>query len=240
LLQLFLALRLKRIINPPLAGATIVIVISLGILINSLNNVSDNLKAAKASAFDSIHALWKARSVAYDANGDESFYLLEPSNQDEYERSFRAKSAQLIDPPISDQAVAEAGAGRINFKGYLGDELRNITFAGESKAALDMLAAYNKYFALDGKIRELERAGHHKEAVELCIGTKAGQSNWAFDQFNNALGITLDINNKAFYELIDRSLDGVRWLPAIILCLLLVSIAMAWFGLKPRLAEYRG
>ena len=41
-----------------------------------IGDAREDLRVAKEDAFDSIHALWQARAVAYDANGDETRYLL--------------------------------------------------------------------------------------------------------------------------------------------------------------------
>ena len=97
-----------------------------------------------------------------------------------------------------DGLVAQVVAGSLpdGFQGYLAAELRNITFPGEREAAVEMLKTFARYIALDGEIRRLENQGDHAAAVTLCIGYAPGQSNWAFARFDEALGKTLDINQR--------------------------------------------
>ena len=79
-------------------------------------------------------------------------------------------------------------------KGYLADELNNITFAGELAAAEETLLKFLDYLKIDQQIRDLK---DERQAVDLCLGTQPGQSDWAFDQFDQALGKTIKINRDA-------------------------------------------
>jgi hypothetical protein len=77
-LQLYLARRYRRLVNPALAVATM---LAGGLAIAGavqLGAQANNLKVAKQDAFDSIVALTQARAVSFDANADESRYLVDP------------------------------------------------------------------------------------------------------------------------------------------------------------------
>jgi hypothetical protein len=239
--QVYLTRRTRRVFNLPLllaTGTLLAFVIGMSARLDAENEL---LRVAKKDCFDSIHALWKARSVSYDANGDESLYLLGPATAAQYEQSFREKSALLVDGDVTDAVVSDAAAGKVpTFKGYLGDELRNITFPGEHAAAVEMLRCYGRYMAMDGQIRSLERAGRHREAVDFCIGTQPGQSNWGFAQFDDALGKVLDINQKVFDSTVVKSFAALRTLPAVAAVAVLLIVVLTWLGLAPRLHEYRG
>jgi len=243
-IQLFLFLRMKRIFNIPLAAATFILLIWLMATSNTIASIQHDLKVAKVDAFDSIDALMKARAVAYDANGDESLYLLEHGSNSpaevvqQSERSFQQKVALIADSPLTPEVVAAAGNGAPTFKGYLGDELRNITFDGEKAAAIAALTTYAQYVEMDKHLRELETSGKHQEAVEFCTGTNEGQSNWGFSQFDDALGKVIDINQKAFDGRIEHGFRGLNWLPAgAVIAPLLVAL-LALLGLFPRIREY--
>jgi hypothetical protein len=132
----------------------------------------------------------------------------------------------------------------VPFSGYLANELNNITFVGEREAALSAATYWAKYLALDGQIRSLERAGDHAGAVALDIGTNEGQSNWAFDTYDQYVGQLIDINRKEFDNSIQQifsdlggatSLGADTFLPILSLFIAL----LVWFGLQPRIAEYR-
>ena len=66
--------------------------------------------------------------------------------------------------------------------------LSNITFTGERQAAETTLKTWANYVAIDGQLRALQNAGSRADATALDVGTKPRQSNWAFSQFQLALG----------------------------------------------------
>jgi hypothetical protein len=243
LTQLFLARRMRRTLNPGLAAAT---VLAAGFLLVTLSAVWSSgtaLRLAKEDAFDSIHALWQARADAYDANGEESRWLLDRSQASAHEKAYREQVARLVKLPEGmtlPALLAEIDKGKLprGFEGHFATELNNITFQGERTAAVEALKRFARYVALDDEIRKLERDGKHAAAVALCLGNKPGESNWAFDQFDEALGKTIDINHHEFEAAITRGfrrLAGLEWWAAAVA----VGVGvLAYLGLRPRLREY--
>lgn len=246
--QIFLSRRTHRLLNPPLLGATAVSLVFLLYASAQLGAASRDLKGAKQDAFDSVYALWHARAVAYDANADESRWLIDRAQAKEYQESFFAKAGQIaaLPPNATYDSVASAcQAGQIgtvpaSFTGYLADELRNITFVGEQDAADETLRTWGRYIVLDGQIRALENAGRHADAVTLCVGNAPGQSNWAYNQFDAALGKTLTINENALTHSVAAGFADLNALPWLTPIALLLVALLCWFGLSPRLREYRG
>jgi hypothetical protein len=239
-LQVLLCRRTGRFFSLPLVAATLVAAGYLAYGLTTLDAAEASLHRAKQDAFDSVHALSKARAVAYDANGDESLYLVVQGDghaQSLATEEFQAKAAQLV-PRDVDLGLAATGRGP-RFGGFLGDELANITFTGEGEAALGTLRAWGDYVAIDGRIRDLERNGDHAGAVALDVGTREGQSNWAFDRFDKALGDTLAINQREFEAATARAFAALRpFLLVTALAAILVAVGVL-AGVKPRLDEYR-
>jgi len=240
--QLILTRLTRRLLNPPLLGATILICASAAYLLYAFVQANAELRAAKQDSFDSVHALWKARAVAYDANAEESLYLLErgsPLQRDHNEAFFKKVALLLAGMPPA-QAVSQATTGRYqSIKGFIGDELNNITYPGEREAALEMLRTFVAYLDIDRQLRNLESAGHHAEAFALDIGTAPGQSDWAFDRFDKALTKVLDINQRYFATQIESALSLVAWIPWTVAATALAVAALSWLGLRPRIDEYR-
>ncbi len=233
--------RFHRLLNVPLLAATAVVMLYLGGVCVALMHTSDSLRTAKTDAFDSVHALWKARAIANDANGDESFYLLEngkPDVQAQYQESFFRKSNEIVAGELTEAQVGAAEQKQVTFGGMLATELKNVTFEGEQEAALSTLKGYKAYRDIDTKIRALETAGRHREAIDLCIGTKEGESNWAFDQFDTSLGKTLEINQTQFDQEVESMFAALRWLPYLAPFATLAIIFLTAFGLQQRLREY--
>jgi hypothetical protein len=246
--QVFLAMRMHRMINLPLVAATMAACVLTLYLVSCFKDARESLRIAKLDAFDSIYALVRARTLAYDANGEESRWLLDTSPARGFEGEWRNKVALLTGAPDMPSAarVELAGANPkigdarsySHTKGMLWDEVRNITFDGEFDAASKMLAAFAAYYAIDGDIRTLEHKGKHADAIELCIGTRPDESNAAFARFDGALQKTLDINQTAFDAATARAEAELKKAEIVDPALAILVVVLAWLGIRPRLKEY--
>lgn len=107
----------------------------------------------------------------------------------------------------ADISAYQASHADVRFGGYLGTEFRNITFAGERAAAARALLAYQVYQRDDRRLRALAAGGgltgsggraRLGQAIAFDIGTSPGQSDWAFSNWDAALGSLIAINEKAF------------------------------------------
>ena len=231
--QLFLARRMRRWVNLPLLGATLLTAGFFGSLEQVLASQASHLRTAKEDCFESVHALWQARATAYDANGEESRFLLDKASASVYAQAFRADATRLW------SGTDVSAINKTSARGFLEKELANVTFAGEQQAAEETLARWQDYLRVDQRIRTLEQAGKHADSVALCLGNKEGESNWVFDRFDQALGATLEINQREFDRTVELSfheLDPFRWAGP--LTALLIAL-LVWLGLRPRLREYQ-
>jgi hypothetical protein len=238
--QIGLTRRTHRLVNLPLLAATAAVAIYAVYLVIVFAGAGEQLRAAKQDSFDSIHALWKARAVAYDANAEESLYLLERGPlQTRHEQAFVDLSAQLLAGLPPAKALAEATAGRVkDIKGFIGVELNNVTYPGEREAALELLRTFVEYVGIDRRIRDLEHAGRHAEALALCVGTAPGQSDWAFQRFDETLLKVLNINERFFAAQIESAFSYLAWIPWASPLVALAIVVLSWLGLQPRIREY--
>jgi len=249
--QVHLRLRLRRRLNPAFLLATLV---TAGLTVAGITVLADesgHLTVAKSNAFDSIVALSQARAISYDANADESRYLVDPARAGQYQQAFLDKSqslAGLSGATITSYDAALDGALKayrennsdVRIGGFFGTELNNITFTGERAAAERTLAAYQAYQTDDRRIRALDGAGDLHRAIAFDVGTAAGQSNADFAGYDSALKTLIDINQRAFGTAMrdgNDELDGWTWLIPGVGALLVVGLVVA--GTRPRLAEYR-
>jgi hypothetical protein len=249
-LQLYLVRRFRRLVNPALLLATLLALGLVGSGVVLLTDTAEHLRVAKKDAFDSVLALNRARAVSFDANADESRYLVDPARADRYQRDFLTKSQRLLELPGAtlssydgDLAAAlrryRADQKDVAWQGFYGVEFRNITFAGERAAAEDVLGRYQTYQQDDRLIRARVARGQLNEAIALCTSYHPGDSNWAFDQYDQALAKLVQINQDAFTGAIrdgKGELSGWTWLPWVFAVLI---GGLAVVGLRGRLAEYR-
>jgi hypothetical protein len=249
LTQVYLARRVRRRVNPAFAVATLVM---LGTVVSAtvvLSSETEHLRGAKKDAFDSVLALSQARAISYDANADESRYLLDPDRADQYQQAFLAKTQQLAEFTGAtigtwDQSYADAltayHAGRpVTFNGFLGTEMRNITFVGERAAAEKVLASYQIYQRDDRHIRALVHAGNMPEAIRFCTSFAAGDSNDAFDHYDQAMTALIGINVQAFGDIVNEGERMLDLWPVLPWVLTVITAGLVIVGLRPRLAEYR-
>ncbi|MEV0531002.1 hypothetical protein [Kitasatospora sp. NPDC050463] len=250
-LQRTLTRRFRRLLNLPLAAATLLVAAGLIGGITLASRAADQLTVAKANAYDSVIALTRARAVAYDMNADESRYLTDPARAAAYEQSFLDKSqtfARLDGATLTtyDDRLAKAAERhradrtQVPFAGYLGTELGNITFDGEQDAAERLLAAYQQYQRDDRAMRALLHQGRLKDAVTFNTGLADGQSNADFAALTSALDDVLAINLHAFEQAVadtDADLgDTTATTGALAFAAVLALTAL---GVRPRLREYR-
>jgi hypothetical protein len=245
--QVLLRHRLRRRINPALLLATALTVLLTAIGVSLLTTTAEHMRVAKSEAFDSIIALSQARSLSYDANADESRFLVDPPRAAQYRQAFLDKSQSLLDLPDTDLfqydttlanalTAYHANNTDIRFTGYFGTEMRNITFPGERAAAEQVLATYQTYQRDDRHLRTLDLTA----AVSFDTSTAPGNSDHDFNQYDAALTTLIQINQNAFTTAIhdgQATLAGWNALIPGIGTLLIVGLVAV--GVWPRIAEYR-
>ena len=247
--QVFLATRYRRLINPGLVAAT---VLALGLIVAGvvqLGAQANQLYVAKVEAFNSIQALSQARAVSYDANANESRFLVDPGFAAQYQNDFLTQSQQLADVGnvgifqydaalAADISAYQASNADVRFGGYLGTEFRNITFPGERAAAVKALLAYQVYERDDRKLRAMAKANLNS-AIMFDVGTSPGQSDWAFNNWDSALGSVITINQDAFAAAVRQGGDdGSGWNGLIPGLAVAAIAALTIVGVRRRLAEY--
>ena len=241
-LQSFLTNRTRRILSLPLIAATLVALAFTLWGLTVFGTEERDLKTAKQDAFTSIRALWKARAGAYSAAGDESRFLLHssklPAAADDFQRN--VSSLVLLPANITVYDVARDGLNEnTGATGYLADEMHNITFPREREPAVEMTARFAEYLSTDRQIRFLETSGKHADAVAFRLGTQPGQSREVFAHFDDALGRTLAVNQRAFDEAVDTGLGALAHFEAEAAAAAVLILFLIFAGLAPRIAEYR-
>lgn len=248
--QVLLAVRFRRVVNPVLAAATVGAAVACALGWSVLTTQAHDLRVARRDAFDSVVALSQARAMSYDANADESRYLLDAGRRGAYEQAFQDTSQRLLTLPTAtlgtyDARLASAlSAYRadhadLRFAGYYGDEFRNITFPGERAAAEATVDSYAVYEQDDRKVRALVRQGRYQEAVEFCIGYGEGASNHHFEQYDAALRKLIRINADAYSGAVASGRGALAGRLSASGAALLVTAGLTVLGLRPRLGEFR-
>jgi hypothetical protein len=248
--QYFLSVRFHRRLNLYLIIVTACTLLFLQKTSSALADSSTQLKVAKQDAYDSIVALLSARSDAYQANAAESRWLLDRDYAEKHQKEFVAEMAKVASFDKGhdfSETIAHARKELANheklslpgFKGLLADELANIRFAEEGEAAIETLARFADYSAVDARIRALENSAKNGDAIQLALGYFPGASNYEFHRFDDALERAYKINQDHMTSSITEAfgnLEGLIWQSAAFTAL---AIVLSYFGIRARLEEYR-
>jgi len=239
--QFFLSERMRRTLNPLCLLATLMIGGLLFYTTFALSTSTHQIEVVKSDAFESLHLLWQAKAVAYEANAQESRFLLDRQGAAKHQARFVELANQiaeggtkLLDAVKTSRTAKPSTA----IKGLLADELRNVTFYGERESGVDAVVWWAKYRDIEAKIWGMEVAGQHDKAQEIAHGSEPGQSNWAFNGFISAIDSTLAINQKAFDEASNRGFAILQHFEATASVIGLMAALACLFGVLPRIREY--
>jgi hypothetical protein len=210
-MQLFISKKMRRSFNLPLLAASAVVVALTAYSIVGMTLQRSNLGAAKETSFVSAYNWLEARGAAYDAKTDQSLFLIALGAGAKYEESAKVKVEKL----------ADAAA-----KNAQGDSAR-------------ALAALRAYVQQDERIRSFDKSGKRAEAVNLALGNGTQEAQKSFDDLNQVLTANLKTATSSFEASIASAESNINLLDLAFIVLSLAVVALAYFGLTPRINEYR-
>jgi hypothetical protein len=250
-LQFFVGARFRRRLNLVLAVATLGLIVLTVSAVRLLSDEAAHLQAAKASGFDSILTMSRARAISDSLHADESRFLLDPGRADMYSLAYLDKSQTVLyvasgnlreyyTALSASMKAYRANPRSVEFLGFYGDEAR----AHPGPGVTTVLARYQQFQADDQRIRQLAKAGQDRQAVRLLTGRTAGSPGYDFEQYDQAV-VSLIGQHRAIFDQtiragdreLGRSVLG-NW--AVLLPLVALGVAvLVVAGVWARLAEYR-
>jgi hypothetical protein len=258
--QVWLARRVRRTVNVPLAAATLIAVLTALWFGSAVIGEREAIRTAKADAYDSLSVLYQAKAAASAIRADFARWLQDPSTRVESAASITADERALIAPDTAlgtqrdstlnalDRALrdeesgdtAQARAATPHLDGFLGKELENITFGPpERHAASDSVAALATAEQTVAHIAGEEREGRHATAVYLWTTAGPDGATIVFDRLRDALDRTIAVNQGAFDTNIEYALRVAGRMPWATSIGLGLAAVCAVAGVWQRLREYR-
>lgn len=245
--QLYLTKRFRRILNVPLALATVGVLILVAASTAMLTGQADHLRRAKEDGFDSILSLARARGISNSAGADETRFLLDPDRRDAYEQVYLSKSQTVLYLPAGNLAEYNRAVqgdlsfepGRAKFLGFLGTEANRPAEPGERQTQLvdalnKALSDYQKVQANDRRMRDLVQAGERAQAI--AAHRRAAED---FAEYDRSLQALIGLPQKEFDEAVQNGGAGTSgWYTVLPLGGVAIVLLML-IGVRPRLAEYR-
>ncbi|MFI0450570.1 hypothetical protein [Actinomadura sp. 6N118] len=238
-LQLFLAARFRRMLNPALALATVATLVLVGVSFTMLGGQADQLRKAKEDGFDSILALSRARAIGNSANADQTRFLLDPVRADTYEQIFLSKSQTILyvkaDSLAQYSAAVQTPGREREYLGFLGTESSRTSLPGQDAALGSVFTTYRAYQRDDSALRSLVANNRRQQAIT----ERLARPDSSFGKYDLALNELIKIHQTAFDDAIKKGDDGTAGWNIVIPVAGLLLVALVLVGVRPRLSEYR-
>lgn len=209
----WIARRTHRIVNVPVAGAGVVLLVVTVAAVVALGSVAATVGDVRDGSYASARALAGARIAAFDAKANESLTLVSRGSGAAFEAAWQDSSS------VTSSALASAA--RID------------------DVAADLPTAWEAYTALHAEIRALDDGGAWEQAVAAAVSREPGSANTTFGAFDTASGEQLTAASDATSSVLRDARSGLAF--AGWLCALagVLAAALAWWGLSQRIEEYR-
>jgi len=159
-------------------------------------------------------------------------------------KALMAERLKKGDKPVTAGLDARTASPLDGMDGALRKALDNITFPDanplkdEPTQSAETLRTFGVYYSLDAKIRELELAGRHADAVAFCLSMQEGKSNWAFFKFDESLEHWLQLNEDWMHRYTAAAFSDIAGLQYAAPVLSLLIAVLVFLGLRLRLKEY--
>jgi hypothetical protein len=228
-LQIWLARRFRRILNPALIVATALSFALVVPAVTILGVQEKRLGAARDDSLTPFLALSQARAISYDAAADTSRFLIS-DNLAYYAQNFTAKADCLT-------GGGSCGSGGETIAGGLASVAGGPDVSpAQSAEVVSRWAGYRKDHE---RITGLAAAGKEAEAIDALTGIRRGDAAFDFSYYDAAVAEIATARKAAF----DTSLREIRTLltgwPVIPVVAMAVVILLILLSVRRRFAEYR-
>jgi hypothetical protein len=238
--QVFVRRRFRRRRNPQLIAATLLLVVAAGLSGMGGMQARQSVRAAENQSYSRLLNLWNARALLSDANGDESLWLIahDQHGRDAADKEFQAETRRLVDRPLTDGLMQDAADGDVKFNGMLADELRAARPGQERSEAVRVLRLFRTFMDVDASVRARAAQGAQVDAITQALGTDQGQLTFAFADVDWYLGLAIQRLQGQFDDGMTYAEQVLGGTAAVELLALAIA-ALTFWGLRPRLAEFR-
>jgi hypothetical protein len=241
-LQVYLARRFRRILNPALLAATIVVTVLVGLVMGLLDREAANLRTAKEDGFNSVLALARARAISNSLHGDQSRYLLDPAGADTYEQVYLDKSQRVLHTDAGNldkyyaslRTILKEYPEKVTFLGLLGDEANNARTKAHRDALAETLERYEIFQQSDRRLR-LMKQSDQVQAVRF----RMADVSRTFEEYDKSLMALADSHERTLRAAIDDGDAALAGWDYILPAAVLATVALIFVGVRPRLQEYR-
>ncbi len=228
--QLWVYRQSRRLLNLPMALATVLLVGGIGWLVAATFLSGDDIERARSDGYDSISLTSRIQTSAYRSKADETVALI---TSDQARRASAASTAQtLLSDRATPAAVEAVRQGEDPGLAGLLTEAAAIADSDRERAAVaEMLVRWQRYQDTAVQLRSTADAA---QARALAVGPGSA----TFNGFNFSVESVLSDNRDQFLEGLASATDRLRSLDLVALFLPLLAALGALGGFQLRLNEY--
>ena len=229
--QLWVFRQSRRVVNVPLALATLLLVGAIGWLVAATFRSGNDISQARADGYDSITLTSRIQTTAYRAKADETVALI---TGDQARRARAAATAQtLLAERASAAAVEAVRQGRDPaLPGLLTDAAAEADSDRERAAVAEMLVRWQRYQDTATQLRSTADPAQQRTIA-------VGPGSATFNGFNFSVESVLSDNRSQFLDGLASAADRVGNLTLVALFLPLLAAFGALGGLQLRINEYQ-
>jgi hypothetical protein len=238
--QVLMARKFRRIVNPAMAIATLVTVAVGGFALTRLDSASSHLAQAREQSFDSVHELARARSTVVAARQTEGQLLLDPDRATEARTDFDAQVAKLYRADGRDDiaSLAQAGAVPDGAGGYLATVAVTDGEASEGAdgaASRQTVVALGDFLVEDARIRDLVDQG---DETSMATAQGAYEGSRTYQVLTSAIDAAQGANQSTFDTHASAAVRATAHLGRITSVAVVGVLVLVLIGLYLRLREY--
>ena len=222
----------RRIVNPPLALATVLCVVALGWLVSADRSSGRALSSARAHGYDSIVLTAQLGSAGFGAKASETLAVI---TGDASQRAAADADAQRVaTAPITGAVAGLVRRGQAGGApgGLLGQAAAAADTSRERAAVAEAGVRWQRY---EETVATLRAAPNQAAATAISVG----QANSDFNGFNFSVESILGQNRGQFLDGLATAADRTARLPTGVLLLLLAALGAAFWGFQLRINDYR-
>jgi hypothetical protein len=228
--QLWTFRQSRRVVNLPMAVATLLLVGAIGWLVAATFQSRTDIETARADGYDSITLTSRIQTAAYRAKADETVALI---TGDAARRTSATATAQsLLAGPATPAAVDAVRQGRApGVQGLLTDAAGVADSDRERAAVAEMLVRWQRYQDTAAQLRSITNVDQQRAVF-------VGPTSATFNGFNFSVESVLGDNRDQFLDGLASAADRLGSLTLVALFLPLLAALGALFGFQLRLNEY--
>ena len=222
----------RRVVNPPLAAATVLCLAAGGWLVQTDRGSGANLGDARRQGYDSIVLTAQLSSAGFGAKAAETLAVITGDAAQRAAADAAAKEVATAAVTATTADTIRAGNARGAPGGLLGRAATAADTARERAAVAEASVRWQRY---ETTVAALRAAPNQAAATAIAVG----QANSDFSGFNFSVESILGQNRGQFLDGLASAANRTTRLPLGVLLLLVAALAAAFWGFQLRINDYR-